>query len=101
VPENVVTPDADRNRGRQMPDSSVQDPDYELPNSPRSRRELSTTSIAPPVTGSRARVQLQENSPVQGATCHEMLRQLCQVMIMCENMQIVMINFMISSNIGM
>jgi len=64
VPENVETPDADRDRRRQMPDSSVQDPDYEPPNSPRSRRELATTPIAPPVTRSRARLQLQENPPV-------------------------------------
>jgi len=63
VPENVETPDADRNR-RQMPDSSAQDPDYDPPNSPRSRRELATTPIAPPVTSSRARLQLQENPPV-------------------------------------
>ena len=55
VPGNVETPGVDRNR-RQTPDSSVQDPNYEPPNSPRSRREL-----APPVTRSRARLQLQEN----------------------------------------
>jgi len=61
VPANVETPDADRNRRRQMTDSSAQDPDYEPPNSPRSRREL---AIAPPVTRSRARLQLQENPPV-------------------------------------
>ena len=61
VPENVETTDADRNRRRQMPDSLAQDPDYEPPNSPRSRKELATTSIAPPVTRSRASLQLQEN----------------------------------------
>ena len=54
VPANVETPDADRNRRRQMPDSSAQDPDYEPPNSPRSRRELAKTPIALPVTRSRA-----------------------------------------------
>jgi len=64
MPANVETPDADRNRRRQMSDSSAQDPDYEPPNSPRSRRELATTPIAPPVTRSRARLQLQENPPV-------------------------------------
>ena len=37
VPGNVETPDADRKRRRQTPDSSAQDPDYEPPNSPRSR----------------------------------------------------------------
>jgi len=64
VPENVETPDADRNRRKQTPDSSVQDPDYEPPNSPCSRRELATTPIAPTVTRSRARLQLQENPTV-------------------------------------
>jgi len=68
VPANAETPDADRNRRRQMPDSSVQEPDYEPPNSPRSRRELATTPIAPPVTRSRARLQLQENPPTEGPT---------------------------------
>jgi len=68
VPENVETPDADRDKRRQMPDSSTQDPDYEPPDSPRSRRELATTPIAPPVTRKCARLQLQENSPVQGPT---------------------------------
>jgi len=64
VPANVETPDADRNRTRKMPDSLAQNPDYETPNSPRSRRELATTPIAPPVTRSRAKLQLQENPPV-------------------------------------
>jgi len=64
VPSKVETPDADRNRRRQMPDSSVQDPDYEPPNSTRSRRELATTPTAPPVTKCRASLQLQENPPV-------------------------------------
>ena len=54
------TPDADREGRRQPPDSSVQDPDYET-SSPRSRRELATTPIAPPITRSRARLQLQED----------------------------------------
>jgi len=54
----------DRNGRRQMPDSAVRDPGYEPPNSLRSRRELATTPIAPPVTRSRARLQLQENPPV-------------------------------------
>jgi len=63
VPENVETPDADRNR-RQMTYSSAQDPDYEPPDSPRSRRELATTPIAPPITWSHVRLQLQENPPV-------------------------------------
>jgi len=62
--EHVETPGTDRNGRRQMPDSSVRDPDYEPPNSPRSRRELATTPIAPPVTRSRARLQLQENTLV-------------------------------------
>jgi len=63
VPGNVETPYADKNR-RQMPDSSVRDPDYEPPKSPRSRRELATTPIAPPITRSFARLQLEENPPV-------------------------------------
>ena len=58
------TPDADRDGRRQPPDSSVQDPDYEPSNSPRSRRELATTPIAPPITRSRARLQLQEDPTV-------------------------------------
>jgi hypothetical protein len=64
VPGNVGTPDTDGNRRRHMPESSVQDPDYEPPNSPPSRRELAATPIAPPQTRSRARLQLQENPPV-------------------------------------
>jgi len=68
VPENVETPDADRDRRRKMPDSSSQDPDYKPLNSPHSSRELATTPVAPPVTRSRARLQLQENPPVQGPT---------------------------------
>jgi hypothetical protein len=64
MPENGETPDTDGNRRRHMPDSSAQDPDYEPPNSPLSRRELATTPIAPPLTRSRARLQLQENPPV-------------------------------------
>ena len=64
MPGNVETPDADNNRRRHTPDFSVQDPDYEHPNSPRSRTELATTSIAPPVTRSRARLQVQENPHV-------------------------------------
>ena len=63
LPGNAETPISDINRS-QRPDSSVQDSDYEPPNSPRSRRELATTAIAPPVTRSRARLQLQENPPV-------------------------------------
>ena len=35
LPGNVETPDADNNR-RQTPDSSIQDPNYEPVNSPRS-----------------------------------------------------------------
>jgi len=64
VSENVETPEADRNRRRKMPESSAQDREFEPPNSPRSRREIATTPIAPPVTGSRTRLQLQENPPV-------------------------------------
>ena len=64
VLENVETPVADDDRSRQILDSSVQDPEYKPSNSPRSRRELATTPIAPPVTRSRARLQLQENPPV-------------------------------------
>ena len=63
VHDNIGTPVADGDR-RQIPDSSLQDPDYKPSNSPRSRRELATTPIAPPVTRSRARLQLQENPPV-------------------------------------
>ena len=59
VAENIETPKADRSRRRQMPDSSARGPDYEPPNSPRSRRELATTPVVPPVTRSRARPQLQ------------------------------------------
>ena len=65
---NVETPDADSNRRRQTPDSSIQYPDYEPGNSPCSRRELATTPIAPPVTRSRARLQMQENTHVEGPT---------------------------------
>jgi hypothetical protein len=64
VPGNIETPDADSNRRRQTPDSSVQDPDYEPPNSSHSRREVATTPTAPPVARSRARLQLQENPSV-------------------------------------
>ena len=66
MPGNVETPNTDGNRRRHMPDSSAQDPDYEPPNSPCSRRELTTTPIAPPLTRSRARLQLQENPPYKG-----------------------------------
>jgi hypothetical protein len=62
LPGSVETPVVEGNR-TQASDSSVRDPDYELPNSPRSRSELATTPIAPPVTRSRARLQLQENPP--------------------------------------
>jgi len=62
--EYIGTPVADGDRSRQIPDSSVQDPDYKPSNSPRSRTELATTPIAPPVTRSRTRLQLQENPPV-------------------------------------
>jgi len=67
LPGNVETPAVDRN-SKGTPDSSVQDPDYERTISPRSRRELSSTRIATPVTKSRARLQLQENHPVSGPT---------------------------------
>jgi hypothetical protein len=55
------TPVVDRNVGRRAPDSSVQDPDFAHSNSPHTRRELAATPVAPPVTRSRARLQLQEN----------------------------------------
>jgi len=64
VHDNIGTPVADGDR-RQIPDSSLQDPDYKPSNSPRSRRELATTPIAPPVTRSRARLQLQENRKIE------------------------------------
>jgi len=64
VHENVETPAADGDRSRKIPASSVQDPDYKPSNSPRSRRELATAPIAPPVTRNHARLQLQENPPV-------------------------------------
>jgi len=64
VPGNVETPDTDGKRRRHMPNSSTQDPDYEPPNSTRSRRELATKPIAPPLSRSRTRLQLQENSSV-------------------------------------
>jgi hypothetical protein len=64
VNENVGTPVADGVRRRQIPDFSLQDPDYKPSNSPHPRRELVTTPIALPVTRSRARLQLQENPPV-------------------------------------
>ena len=64
VQENDETPVADGDKCRQIPDSSVRDPDYKPSYSSRSRRELATTPIAPPVTRSRARLQLQENPPV-------------------------------------
>jgi len=53
VPGNTGIPEADSCRRRQTPDSCVQDP-----NSPRSRRELATTPIAPPTTKSIARLLL-------------------------------------------
>jgi hypothetical protein len=65
VLEHVETPGTYKNGRRQMPDSLVLDPDYEPPNSPRSRRELATTPITPPVIMSRATLQLQENTPVE------------------------------------
>jgi hypothetical protein len=46
VPGNVKTSDADSNRRRQTPDSSMQYPDYEPPDSPRSRRELATNTYS-------------------------------------------------------
>jgi hypothetical protein len=49
VPGNVETPVADRNRRRQTPESSAQNPDYEPPNSPRSRRQLTIAATAPGV----------------------------------------------------
>jgi hypothetical protein len=58
------TPVVGRNMGKRTPDSSVQDPDFAPSNSPHTRRELAATPIAPPVTRSRARLQLQENLPV-------------------------------------
>jgi hypothetical protein len=58
------TPFVGRNMGRRTPDSSVQDPDFALSNFPHTRRELAATPIAPPVTRSRAILQLQENLPV-------------------------------------
>jgi hypothetical protein len=64
VHENVGTPVAGGDRRRQIPDSSVQDPDYKPSNSPCSRKELATTPIAPPVTRSHARLQLQGTPPV-------------------------------------
>lgn len=57
----IETPVVDRNVGRQTPDSSMQDPDFIPSDSPHTRRELEATPIAPPVTRSRARLQLQEN----------------------------------------
>jgi len=91
VPENVENPDADRDRRRQMPYPSAQDPDYEHPSSPRSRRELATTPIAPPVTRSRARLQLQKGQRDRRCRGDKDVR----------NVQIIIINFMISSNIRM
>jgi len=58
MPGNFETPDVYRSMRRQTPDSSVQDPDYKLSNSLHSRRKLAATPIAPPVTRSRARLQL-------------------------------------------
>jgi len=43
------------------PISEAQDPTYLPPQTPRSRRELQTTRIQPPVTRSRARIMSQEN----------------------------------------
>jgi hypothetical protein len=63
VPGNVETPDADSKRRKQTPDSSVQNPDYEPPNSPRSRRASNNTHNTAR-DKSRARLQLQENPPV-------------------------------------
>jgi hypothetical protein len=64
VHKNIENPVADGDRRRQIPESSVLEPDYKPADAPRSRRELATTPIAPPVTKSRARLQLQENPPV-------------------------------------
>ena len=43
------------------PTSELQDPTYVLPQTPRSRCEMQTTRIQPPVTRSRARIMSQEN----------------------------------------
>jgi hypothetical protein len=51
-PESAETPD--------VVDSVRRDPDYRPSCSPRSRREIDSTPMAPPVTRSRARLQLQE-----------------------------------------
>jgi hypothetical protein len=64
IPGNFETPVVYRNMRRLTPDSSVQDPDYKTSNSLHSRRKLAATPIAPPVTRSRARLQLQENPHV-------------------------------------
>jgi hypothetical protein len=61
---NSETPFVDRNMRRQTPNSSVQDPDHKNSNSLHSRRKLAATPIAPPVTRSRAKLQLQENPHV-------------------------------------
>jgi hypothetical protein len=54
-PGDAETPD--------VTDSARRDPDYQPSRSPRSRRELDSTPIAPPVTRSRARLQLQGQQP--------------------------------------
>ena len=95
VPGNIETSVADNNRRRQMPDSSVQDPDYELPNSTCSRTELATTPIAPPVTRTCARLQAAgEPSCVRANMTRKVEAVMC-VIRMCGNIQIIMINFRI------
>ena len=64
IPGNFEPPVVDRNMRRQTPDSSVQDPDYKTSNSLHARRKLAANSVAPPITRSRARLQLQENPHV-------------------------------------
>jgi hypothetical protein len=59
----MVEPPAEEGNRRQVPDSSVRDPDYVPPHSPHSRRKLARTPIAPPITRSRARLQMQDNPP--------------------------------------
>jgi len=43
------------------PISESQDPKYLPPQTPRSKREMQTTRIQPPLTRSRARIMSQEN----------------------------------------
>jgi len=94
VPGNVETPDADRNGTRQMLDSSAQDPDYEPPNSPRSTycttRDQESYHVT--VAGEVSCISANATRDVEAVTRDDKN---------VRNMQIIIINFIISANIRM